>query len=141
MTIFLQEPEYLLGCLGFMMPRPLRHAIISLGAFFSALAAVLAPAFLLLHYSTPSLIGQMILLMICAWIFMFGLFRLFVTFMMSIFDKIIELFTDAIPGLATPLHYVYLGYWIIFEIFLVLGFLSMLVSALLLPFGFVQPLS
>jgi len=72
---------------------------------------------------------------------MFGLFRLFVTFMMSIFDKIIELFTDAIPGLATPLHYVYLGYWIIFEIFLVLGFLSMLVSALLLPFGFVQPLS
>jgi hypothetical protein len=139
-TVFLREPEYLFGCLGFIIARTCRRGIISLGAAFSALAAVLALTLLLLHHSTPTLVGQMIFLVVCAWVFVFGLFRLFWTGMMWVFDNIADLFRDAMPGLTKPLNYIYLGYWIFFEIWFTLGFIFLLVYALLLPFGVVQPL-
>ena len=140
MTIFLREPEYLFGCLGFITVKSLRRGIVLLGAAFSTLAAVLALTLLLLHYSTPTLVGQMIFLVVCAWLFVFGLFRLFFSGTMWIFDQFADLVIDAIPGLTTPMHFLYLCYWIFFEIFFTLGFFYFLVYALLLPFGVVQPL-
>jgi hypothetical protein len=140
MTIFLREPEYMFGCLGFLTARPVRRGIIWLGVALSALAVSLAPTLLIFHRTTPALVGQAIFLVICAWLFVFGLFRLFITFAMWLLDQIGDWISDAIPGLTTPVHFVYLGYWIFFEVFFGLGFLAFLVNTLLLPFGLVQPL-
>jgi len=130
----------LFGCLGFIITRAVRRSVILLGASLSALAVVLALTLFLLRHSTPTLIGQMIFLVGCAWVFVFGLFRLFWSGMMWVFDRIADLFKEAMPGLSKPLHYVYLGYWIFFELWFTLGFFIVLVYALLLPFGVVQPL-
>jgi hypothetical protein len=128
------------GCLGFLTARPVRRGIIWLGAGLSALSLVLAPLLLLFHRTTPVLVGQAVFLVICAWIFGFGFFRLCMTFAMCLFDKVGELVTDAVPALTTPVHFVYLGYWIFFELVFGLGFLAFLVNTLLLPFGLVEPL-
>jgi hypothetical protein len=128
------------GCLGFLTARPVRRGIIRLGVGLSALSLVLAPLLLLFHRTTPVLVGQAVFLVICAWIFVFGFSRLFITFAMWLYDKFGELVTDAIPGLTTPVHFVYLGYWVFFELVFGLGFLAFLVSTLLLPFGLVEPL-
>ena len=141
MTIFLREPEYLFGCLGFLTTRAVRRGIIWISVTLSALAVTVAPALLLFHRSTPSLVGQTIFLVISAWLFVFGLFRLFITVARWIFDQFGDLVSNAIPGLTTPVHYVYLGCWIFYEIFFSLGFLAFLFDALLLPFGIVRPLS
>jgi len=82
----------------------------------------------------------MIFLVVCAWVFVFGLFRLFWTGMMWVFDNIADLLRDAMPRLTKPLNHIYLGYWIFFEIWFTLGFIFLLVYALLLPFGVVRPL-
>ncbi len=111
-----------------------------MGAGLSALATVLAVVLLVFHYSTPSLIGQMMFLVVCAWLFTFGLFRLFWTGAMWLFDQIGDVFANAVPGLTVPIRYVYLAYWYFFEVFFTLGFLLQLGYALLLPFGVVQPL-
>jgi hypothetical protein len=141
MTVFLREPEYLFGCLGFLTTRAVRRGIIWFGVALSALAVILAPTLLLFHRTTPSLVGQTFFLVICSRLFVFGLFRLFITGTMWLFDQIGDWVSDAIPGLTTPIHFLYLGYWIFFEIFFSLGFLAFLVNTLLLPFGIVQPLS
>src|SRR6476469_4069792 len=69
MTVFLREPEYVFGCLGFLTSRPVRRGVIWLGASLSALAVILAPLLLLLHRTTSTLVGQTLFLVICAWIF------------------------------------------------------------------------
>jgi len=140
MTIFLREPEYLFGCFGFLTARAVRRGIVWFGMALSALAMIIAPTLLLLHRTTPSLVGQTVFLVICAWLFVFGLMRLFITGAMWLFDQIGDWVSDAIPGLTTPIHFIYLGYWIFFEVFFSLGFLAFLVNTLLLPFGIVQPL-
>jgi hypothetical protein len=104
-SIFLQEPEYLLGCFGFIVARSLRRGVVYFGAVLSALAAVLALALLVFHRSTPMLIGQMLFLEVCAWVFVFALFRLFWSGMMWLFDQIGDVFANAVPGLRTPIHY------------------------------------
>lgn len=128
------------GCLGFVISQSWRRGVVRLGAVLSGLAAVLALALLVLRHSTPSLIGQMIFLVVCAWVFVFVLSRLFWSGMMWVFDQIGDAFTSAIPGLTTPIHYVYLACWYFFEFFFTLGFLFQLGYALLLPFGVVQHL-
>ena len=141
MKVFLREPEHVFGCLGFLTARKIRHGTIWFGAALSALAVILAPTLLLLHRTTPSLVGQTILLVLCAWFFVFGLMRPFFTGAMWIFDQVGSWVSDAIPGLTTPIRFIYLGYWILFEVFFSLGFLAFLVNTLLLPFGIVQPLT
>jgi hypothetical protein len=129
------------GCLGFLTAKPVRRCIIWLGMALSFLAVVAASLLLLFHHTTPALVGQSIFLVICAWVFVFGLFRLFITFAMWLFDQFGELVSDAIPGLSTSVQFIYLSFWIFYEVFFGLGFLAFLVNALLLPFGMVQPLS
>ena len=140
MSIFLKEPEYLFGCLGFATAPFWRRGVVRLGAGLSALATVLAVVLLVVRYSTPGLVGQMMFLVVCAWLFTFGLIRLFWSGAMWLFDQIGDAFTGAMPGLTTPIRYVQLAYWYIFEVVFTLGFLVQLGYALLLPFGFVQHL-
>ena len=135
MTIFLREPEYVFGCLGFLTARKMRRGIIWIGAALSALTVILAPTLLLFHCTTPSLVAQTIFLVFCAWFFVFGLMRLFFTGAMWIFNQVGGWVSDAIPGLTTPIHFIYLGYWIFFEVFCSLGFFAFLVNTLLLIFG------
>jgi hypothetical protein len=140
MSIFLKEPDYVFGCLGFATTPAWRRGVVRLGAGLSALATVLAVVLLALRYSTPSLIGQMMFLVAGSWLITLGLFRLFWTGAMWLFDQIGDAFTNAAPGLTTPIRCVYLAYWYFFEVFFTLGFLVQLGYALLLPFGLVQPL-
>src|SRR3974390_328445 len=140
MSIFLKEPDYIFGCLGFATAPPWRRGVVRLGAGLSALAAVLAVVQLAFRYSPPSLIGQMMFLVVCAWLITLGFFRLFWTGAMWLFDQIGDTFANSVPGLTTPIRYVYLAYWYFFEVFFTLGFLAQLGYALLLPFGVVRPL-
>jgi hypothetical protein len=140
MTLFLSEPEYVFGCLGFLTAKPVRRSVIWVGALLSGLTVILGPLLLLFRHTTPPIVGQTMFAVICAWLFVFGAFRLFVTFAMWLFDKFGELITDAIPGLTAPVNFAYRGYWMVFEVFHGLGFLGFLLSALLLLFGLVEPL-
>jgi hypothetical protein len=140
MSIFLKEPDYIFGCLGFATAPSWRRGVVRLGFGLSALAAVLAVVLLALPYSSPSLIGEMAFLVVCSWVFTFGLFRLFWSGAMWLFDQIGDAFANAVPGLTTPIRYVYLAYWYFFEVLFTLAFLVQLGYALLLPFGIVPPL-
>jgi hypothetical protein len=135
MAIFLDEPEYTFRWIGFLTASHVRRLILKLAAALSLGIIAVDLVLLLFRASTLVLIGQSIFLVVCSWIFVFGLFRLFVSLVMAIFEQI----ADATS--ARWFHYLRLGYWMFCEAFLALGFLGLLVCALLLPFGLVPPIS
>jgi hypothetical protein len=140
MTIFLDEPDYVLGCLGFITAKRVRNFFIKVGIGLSASIALIDAALFLSHRSKPILIGQSVFLMLCAWTFVFCFLRLFVTAFMWLFDRICDFFSEIIPAFEDSIYSLKLYYWKCFDSFLSLGFLGMLIYAMLLPFGFVEPM-
>jgi len=140
MTLFLQEPEYVFGCLGFVSSKEMRRVIVWVGAGVTALAVTSAPMLLLWHHTTPSRVVQTIIQVLAAWIYVFGVSRVFWTGYMWFWNQVGVWVIKALPRLATEVHQTYLSLWMCFEIFCSLGFLAFLVDTILLPFGIVQPL-
>ena len=141
MTIFLNEPEYIFRWIGFLTVTHVRRLILKLAAALSVGIIAVDLVLLLFRASTLVLINQSIFLVVCSWVFLFGLFRLFVSLIMVILEQIADAFSEIGPTSARLFHHLRLGYWMFFEAFLALGFLGMLVCALLLPFGLVPSMS
>jgi len=133
MTIFLQEPRYQFGCLGFYTEQLWGRRIlfagvaITLVGLFSAIAAGM-----LVDGGHP---GESIFLIASAWIIVFGFMRLFWTGAMWVFSQIFDWVSESIPSLSSAMHFLKRAYWVFIEAFLSLAFLVMLVTAIFVAFG------
>lgn len=141
MAVFLDEPEYVFGCLGFITTSPVRRFVIRVAVALSVIIAAMLLVISVMQGRPPGLTGQTLGLVALSWIGV-GMIRLFFSGIMWLFGKIIfDWLTDAAAGLSKPVHYLRLGYWIFMEASLSLGLILIQVLALLMLFGLVPPMS
>jgi hypothetical protein len=134
MAIFLNEPRYAWGCLGFYTDRLLGRRIAQVGAVISGLA-VIAALVGRLSATSDSHWAQALFLVVAAWVLIFGLMRLFGTGAMWVFTQVFDWIEEGVPSLASAVHYLRRGYWIVIEVFLSAAFLATLAAAILVGFG------
>jgi hypothetical protein len=135
MPIFLDSPRYALGVLGFVTTPSFGRRIYQIGGIASLIILLLAGGIYLTGRHDASVPGQMVFLIVAAWLGIFGLFRLFATGAMWVFAAVASVIEDAVPSFARPLHFLLRAYWIFFELFLIAGFFWLIVAASCIPFG------
>lgn len=134
MALFLDEPRYVFGCLGFYTERWAGRRIVQLAVFLTGLAVIAAfvggisPV-----KASPGV--QALFLVASAWALVFGLMRLFVTGVMWVCAQILEELAERLTSLASILHFLRRAYWIGAELFLSTAFLGTLIAASLVGFG------
>jgi len=135
MPIFLDSPRYALGVLGFVTTPAIGRRIYQIGGIASLIIFLLACVIYLTGRNDASVAGQMLFLIVAAWLGIFGLFRLFATGTMWVFAAIASVIEDAVPPFSGALQFLLRAYWIFIELFLIAGFFWLVVAAGCLPFG------
>ena len=141
MAVFLDEPDYVFGCPGFITTSPVRRFVIRVAAALSVIVAATLLVISVMHGRPPDLTGQALGLVALSWIGV-GVIRLFFSGIMRLFGKIVfDWLTDAATGLSKPVHYLRLGCWIFMEASLSLGLILNQILALLMLLGLAPPMS
>lgn len=135
MPIFLDSPRYELSVFGFVTTPAIGRRVYQIGGIASLILLLLAGGIDLAGRHEASVPGQMLFLIVAAWLGIFGFFRLFATGVMWLFAAVASLIEDAVPTLARPLHFLLHAYWIFFELFLIAGFFWLIFAASSIPFG------
>jgi hypothetical protein len=135
MPIFLDAPRYELGVLGFVTTPTIGRCILQIGCIASLIILLLASGIYLAGSHEASVPGQMLFLIVAAWLGIFGFFRLYTTGAMRVVAAVASVIEDAVPTFATPLHFLLRAYWIFFELFLIAGFFGLIAAASCVPFG------
>lgn len=133
MAIFLHEPRYRFGCLGFYTEPSWGRRILQAGAVITCvgmLTAVAGSVFLERGNAEES-----IFLIVAAWILIFVLMRLFWTGTMWVFSLVFEWKSDGVPGLSGAMYFLKRAYWVLGEVFLSVAFLATLVAAVFVAIG------
>ncbi|MEP4079068.1 hypothetical protein [Haloferula sp.] len=134
MAIFLHEPRYLFGCLGFFTEPQWGRRILVAGAIISAVGFLSAIASGL--FGVPEANGsESIFLIASAWLLVFGLMRLFCTGAMWIFSIVFDWISEGIPSLSSATYFARRAYWIFMEVFLSTAFLGTLLASILVAAG------
>jgi hypothetical protein len=134
MAIFLQEPRYQFGCLGFYTEPAWGRRIVIAGAVISVIG-LLAAVGSGLMVSWSGRAAESIFLIGAAWILVFGLMRIFWTGAMWVFSHVFDAISEGIPSLATPMYFLRRAYWIFIESFLSVSLIAILAAAILIAFG------
>jgi hypothetical protein len=131
--MFLDEPEYYSwGCASLIAPRWRKRFLIAGGVVSAVALLVLAVVPRAEAPPVERALGAVVVVAF-AWGILL-VFRLFVTAMMWVFDVVSDALGEADPRFMRPLHYVRLGYWVVLDVFVLLAFFGMLVSAVAMPF-------
>lgn len=134
MAIFLQEPRYQFGYLGFYTEPAWGRRIVIASAVLSAIGLLAAVGSgLLVSWSGGA--AESIFLIGAAWILVFGLMRIFWTGAMWVFSHVVDAISEGIPSLATPMYFLRRAYWIFIESFLSVSLVAILAAAILTAFG------
>jgi hypothetical protein len=134
MALFLDDPRYAFGCLGFYTERLAGRRIVQIAAFITGLAVIAAfvggisPV-----KASPG--SQALFLVISAWVLVSGLMRLLLTGAMWVCTIVFDWIAEGVTSLASAMHYLRRAYWIGTEIFLSTAFLATLITATLVGFG------
>ena len=135
MPIFLDSPRYTFGVLGHVTTPLVGRRIYKIGGIVSLIIVLLAGGIYLAGRHEASVPGQMFFLIVAAWLGIFGFFRLFATGTMWVLAAVGSVIEDAVPTFARPLNLLLRAYWIFFELFLIVGFVGLVVLASCIPFG------
>lgn len=135
MPLFLDSPRYELGILGFFTDPVFGRRLYQCGGIASLVVLLLAAGISLAGGHDSSVPGQMLFLIVAAWLGVFGFFRLFATGAMWALTAVVSRIEDAIPSFAGPLHFLLRAYWIFFELLLTTGFFGLVVAAGSIPFA------
>jgi hypothetical protein len=136
MPLFLHEPRYVLGCLGFFTEPQWGRRILICGAVITGVA-ILAAA---LSWNSPGQNNrglQTLFLVASAWTLVLGMMRLIWTGAMWLFTLIFNWIADAFPATASVMDRLRRAYWIFIEVFVSFAFLSLLIAAILVATGLI----
>jgi hypothetical protein len=134
MTVFLDQPRYWLGCIGFFTSRYWGTRILWIGAAIS-LVAVLVSAFSWIALDAPRNVAQALFLVVSAWLIVLVLMRLFWTGAMWVFTQVFDWISECIPKSSGTMDFLRRAYWIVIEIFLSIGFIGLLMTAIPVGLG------
>jgi glucose uptake protein GlcU len=110
MNIFLDSPRYEWGIFGFFTNPSVGKRALQIAGVASSVTLVSALGVYAFGNLEPKVPAQMVFLVASAWLGVFGMFRIFATVAMKVFEAVTSLVEDAIPGLAGPLHYLIRAY-------------------------------
>ncbi len=110
MPIFLDSPRYAFGVLGFFTTPAIGRRVYQIGGIASLIILLLAGGIYLAGGHEASVPGQMLFLIVAAWLGIFGFFRLFATGAMWVFAAVASVIEDAVPIFARPLHFLLRAY-------------------------------
>ncbi len=139
MALFLKEPRYTLGFLGFFTEPRWGKRILLGGAVISGIGMLAAIASGI-SFEPNNRGFQALFLIASAWLLILGVMRFFWTGAMWMFTQVFDWIASAVPSTASSMELLKRVYWILIEVFLSTAFLATLIVAVLVALGYL-PLS